>query len=59
MWRRRSDGECPLTWHRFTEDEERGVAMIWVVEMRTQNFTIDHHRASVDEHGRCGCEVWE
>ena len=57
-WMRSRDGDCPLTWHRFTEDEERGVAIIWAIDMRAQNRTIDHHRATVDEHGRCGCEVW-
>jgi len=47
--------QCPLTWDRHGERNNRAILANWGND---HNATIDAHRAAVDPEGRCACEVW-
>ncbi len=56
-WARREHGErwretetCPLTWNVYFDPRHPST---W-----SSSETLALHRATVDEHGRCSCEVW-
>lgn len=46
---------CPLTWPTYPERDNRNLFLLVGAD---HNATIADHRASVDEFGRCACEVY-